>query len=332
MEKKPNKKWNNKTNAQRRNNELKDNIKGFLIMTDRNKEKNSIKDAYNILNDIIEEHFSSALIDENNKKESSDKSNQITDELEKEIQQLKTKKNYFSSFDTHCNGVVFIKIAKEYEEKIDPITISTIVMNKVINCKEPLSKTITKFIPIELAIKAKFDIFKERGPCLLQKYFIKPDEGEEQRKRSWKLEFRSRNNNSVSKDSYMNFVSEIIGREYYYVDYKNPEMTVLLEITNDLLCLSVLEKYQEYRCYNIQALSKTEEELKKEKEKLIQMQNKNSSKNIIFDKKETNDDKNNEETKQNNHEEDINNNTKLSEKYIEDEKEEEESEEEIDII
>lgn len=318
MDKKP--KWNNNTNAQRRREELKDNLKGFLIMTDRNKEKNSIRDAYNILNDIIEEHFASELNKSNIETERNNKFNQITDEFEKEILQLKTKKNYFFSFDTHCNGVVFIKIAKEYEEHIDPIKISTIIMNKVINTKEPLSKTITKFIPIELAVKAKYDIFKEKAPSVIQKYFYKPNEGEEQRKRSWKLEFRARNNNAVSKDSYMSFVSEIIGKEYYYVDYNNPEMTVLLEITNDLLCLSVLENYREYKCYNIQALSKTEVELKREKEKLVEMQNKNTE----LDKAKNNNDKikekkNEEATKQNTNQQIIN---------IKDE----ESEDEIDII
>ena len=37
------------------------------------------------------------------------------------------------------------------------------------------------------------------------------------------------------------------------------------------MCLSVLEKFSEYKSYNIQSLVKTEEEIKNEKNKLIKL-------------------------------------------------------------
>ena len=37
------------------------------------------------------------------------------------------------------------------------------------------------------------------------------------------------------------------------------------------MCLSVLEKFSEYKSYNIQSLAKTEEEIKNEKNKLIKL-------------------------------------------------------------
>jgi hypothetical protein len=47
--------------------------------------------------------------------------------------------------------------------------------------------------------------------------------------------------------------------------------------------LSILEKYFEFKCFNIQTIVKTEEE--KEKEKLLQKKNKNKN-NIKNNKKE----------------------------------------------
>ena len=66
----------------------------------------------------------------------------------------------------------------------------------------------------------------------------------------------------------------LIDKDSYYVDYKNPELTFLVEITNDLCCLSVLNKYYENKCYNFQSISKTDEERNKEREKLIEQQKK----------------------------------------------------------
>ena len=46
--KKTYKKWNNNTKSQRRKEELKETVKGFLLFTDKNKEKNVLFSNYSI--------------------------------------------------------------------------------------------------------------------------------------------------------------------------------------------------------------------------------------------------------------------------------------------
>ena len=56
------------------------------------------------------------------------------------------------------------------------------------------------------------------------------------------------------------------------MEYKKPELTFFVEISCNLMCLSILEKFSEYKSYNIQSLAKTEEEINNEKNKLMKLQ------------------------------------------------------------
>ena len=107
--------------------------------------------------------------------------------------------------------------------------------------------------------------------------------------KTWKIELRVRNNNSVNKKEIMNIIFNKINKEKYKVEYKNPELTFFVEISWNLMCLSVLEKFSEYKSYNIQSLAKTDEEINDEKNKLISLEE--EQKNKKKKKEEENNDK-----------------------------------------
>jgi hypothetical protein len=298
---------------------------GVLITTDKNKEKNCVRDAYNILNDAVEHLYpdlpaqiqkikeekekmkqKEAVVENTNinintnttekqqgdlqdaqdlqkaekkQKTSEDthkvtKTSNVSDLLEDELKNLRgNKTKLFYNFDTNCKGVVFIKIEKDYRDLIDIKRVVAYILENIKKNKEQISKNIARFIPVETGMKAKFDIFQKNSPVILDKYFqtdIIPESNDQ--KKTWKLEFKSRNNTSIHKQEYLDFLLSFVDKQKFQVDYKNPEMVVLLEITNDLLCLSVLEDYNENKCYNLLTLSKSEEELQLEKERLITKQ------------------------------------------------------------
>jgi hypothetical protein len=268
-----------------------------------------VKDTYNILNDAVEFLYPDLLkklnetkeekeedesksktvnkIEENQElvkstkkqklDENSSKTTTISDLLEDELVRLrKNKTKLFFNFDTNCKGVIFVKLEKLFKNELDIKRITKYIIDKVRESKEQISRNISRFVPVEIAFKAKPDLFKKNAPLILDKYFIRPsdlkDENQVPPRTSWKLEFKSRNNTSINKNEFLDFVLNYIDKTHYYVDYKNPQLIVLIEITNDLLCLTVLEDYYENKCYNLMTLSKSEEELNNEREKLMKMQ------------------------------------------------------------
>jgi len=198
----------------------------------------------------------------------------VADLLENELQSLRSNKaKLFFNFETNCKGVVFIKIDKEYRNLIDIKRIIKYIIDNIKENKEQVSKNIARFVPVEIAMKAKFENFEKNASLVIDKYFKNDDEiNNNSQKKTWKLEFKCRNNNSIHKDLFLNFLLDKIDRNRFQVDYKNPELTILIEITNDLLCLSVLEDYLENKSYNLLTLSKSEEELKLERDRLMAKQ------------------------------------------------------------
>ena len=260
---------------------LNEEFKGFLIFTDKHREKNCIRDSYNILNDVTEklypniynEHNTISLDENINSNEKKEDKN-VSSKIEDEIKNLKKNKNIFSSFNTHCAAIIFIKIEKEYSELISPKVIVEYIIKEVMETKKSLSKIISKFYPIEICTKYSMDLFKEKVDELLKKYFLENIDNF----KTWKIELRVRNNSSINKKELMNYILGRINKEKYVVDYKNPEITFLIEISCNIMCLSVLENFAEYKSYNLQSLAKTEEELNNEKNKLIKMQNESKKK------------------------------------------------------
>ena len=268
---------------------INDEMKGFLIFTDKHREKNCIRDAYNILNDVTEKIYPN--LEENketiNLKEDIDikENKNVSSKIDEEIKNLQKNKKIFNSVNTRCAAIVFIKIEEEYSFQISPKEIVNYIINEVITTKKSLSKCISKFYPIEICTKYNLDTLNEKVDELVKKYF----KDDIDIIKTWKIELRVRNNNSVNKKEIMNIIFNKINKEKYKVEYKNPELTFFVEISWNLMCLSVLEKFSEYKSYNIQSLAKTNEEINDEKNKLISLEE--EQKNKKKKKEEENNDK-----------------------------------------
>ena len=268
---------------------INDEMKGFLIFTDKHREKNCIRDAYNILNDVTEKIYPN--LEENkgtiNLKEDIDikENKNVSSKIDEEIKNLQKNKKIFNSVNTRCAAIVFIKIEEEYSFQISPKEVVNYIINEVITTKKSLSKCISKFYPIEICTKYNLDTLNEKVDELAKKYF----KDDIDNIKTWKIELRVRNNNSVNKKEIMNIIFNKINKEKYKVEYKNPELTFFVEISWNLMCLSVLEKFSEYKSYNIQSLAKTDEEINDEKNKLISLEE--EQKNKKKKKEEENNDK-----------------------------------------
>jgi len=257
---------------------INEEMKGFLIFTDKHREKNCIRDAYNILNDVTEKLYPNL---ENNRgninlnEEINIKNNKdISSKMDEEIQNLQKNNKIYTSINTRCAAIVFIKIEEEYALYISPKEIVNYIINEVINTKKSLSKCISKFYPVEICTKYNKENFIEKVEKLTKTYF----KNDIDNIKTWKIEIRVRNNNSVNKKEIMNIILNKINKDKYKVDYKHPELTFLVEISWNLMCLSVLEKFSEYKSYNIQSLAKTEEEMINEKNQLIKFQEEQKNK------------------------------------------------------
>ena len=217
--------------------ELKEYIKGFLIMSDKNKEKLAVNEAYDILNTELEKLYP---------------------ELFENDDMLKRK--IFFNFDTNCNGVIFVKIEKSLCEKIDVYKIISNIFNKIQTEKVLISKNITKIFPIEVATLYSLDFITENIKYIINKRFGSLEDIKD--KITIDFEVRFRNNSKVKKEEVVDKILNGIDFDKFSIEYNNPMCTVFVDITCELMCLSIIDRYHEYKGYNIHLIGKTQDEIK----------------------------------------------------------------------
>ena len=71
---------------------------------------------------------------------------------------------------------------KDFKNDLDINEVITDIVENTYNTREQLSKAISRFLPVELAMKAKFDLFKEKAPEIVNRYF----DGEENKNKTVK--------------------------------------------------------------------------------------------------------------------------------------------------
>lgn len=230
----------------RRQQVLETGLKGFFC-TCNGKEKECIKESYNILNYYADQLIGpeEGITDENGKESNED----IEDEINKEIDSLKMKSSpgqrRFQAVDTGANSCVFIKTTVE-----DPIQLVRSVYEDVEKTKQQKGRYLLRLVPIEVTCKAYIEDIRKTADQLFDKHFrCDPS--------TFCIFFNKRNNNSVLRDEVIEALACIITDKNigHKADLKHPKLAVVIEIIKGICCMSVLTDYMKFKKYNIYELA-----------------------------------------------------------------------------
>ncbi|XP_030765964.1 THUMP domain-containing protein 1 homolog [Sitophilus oryzae] len=235
--------------SSRRRYNLDVNQKGFLCSCN-NREKDCIREAYNILNKYAD------ILWPANIPQSTSSQNEIEDDLQKELQELKNDKNEkrFQVVESGAKNFLFIKTTVE-----DPVKLAESILNDLSENKSQGTKFLLRLVPIEVTCKAYMKDIEKSFETLCVKYFS-------EKPRTFSIVFNHRNNNSVSRDdvieSLANMVSKM-GQENnleHKVDLKNAELSIVIEIIRGFACLGVAPNFIKLKKYNLLAFCSSEPE------------------------------------------------------------------------
>ncbi|CDW72076.1 UNKNOWN [Stylonychia lemnae] len=197
-----------------------------------------------------------------NFQEMEDKAINIDQQIRDEINQMKRQRIFFV-FETGTAGVVFIKLLEEFKTYIDVNLVGMSIINHVVEHKESNSRYAFRFIPVDLMCKAgKFDEFKVMAEPIIRKYFTPLGENQEVNEsnyKTWCLEFKKSNNESIQKAQYLDFFFNLIDGRKNPVDLRHADINIIIEIFKDILILAVIPKYKELKKCNLQQLVRGEQ-------------------------------------------------------------------------
>ncbi|XP_075225029.1 THUMP domain-containing protein 1 homolog [Lycorma delicatula] len=256
-------------NKRRRKHVLETGMRGFLC-TCNAKEKECIREAYNILNDYADKLYGEEQFDDD-KDEAVDET-EIEDELKKEVESLKTtnkniKERRFQVIDSGANNCIFIKTTLP-----EPIELVNSVTNDVYKTHKQISRYVMRLLPIEITCKAYLDDIKKECEKLFEKHFkCEPT--------TYGIAYNKRYNDNLLRSEVIESLARLIQDRniLHKVDLRQAKKTVIVEIIKNICCISVIPDYYQLKKYNLAELSK------KEVEEINSNNVKNDESKIIID-------------------------------------------------
>nr|CAG4645898.1 EOG090X0GPG [Lynceus sp. MCZ IZ 141354] len=257
--------------ARKNNHQLCVGLKGFLCTCNSSREKDCVKEAYNVLNE-----YSDQLYGPEFKTSIPAESDDVEAELKAEVKELnEVKVRRFQVVDSGAKGCVFIKTSLE-----NPLELMEKIIEDIRATGKQKTRSLLRMLPIELTCKAYCDdILKAFTPYIerIQPY------------KTFAIIFKVRNN-SVSRDDIVLPLSKLITEKLQIkADLANPECCVIVDIMRTICCISIAPHFHQASKYNLVELAiKSSSKEKKEDEKKDEKnedEKKDDEKNDVEDKK-----------------------------------------------
>ncbi|XP_026465358.1 THUMP domain-containing protein 1 homolog [Ctenocephalides felis] len=226
-------------------------LKGFMI-TCNFREKDCIREAYNILNQYVDKDDVCTHSDE----EGQGDVNDISDQLTKAIDSAKTniqvadKKKRFQVVETGASNCLFISTTLD-----NPVPFAMKIIQDIANTKRQETRYLLRLVPIEKVCRANISDITNTAGALFDQYFLKEPT-------TFAIVFNRRYNNSVNREDVIKTLADLIGQKNVLnkADLKSAKLCVIVEIIKGLCLLSVVPDYFQLKKFNLLELSQKPKE------------------------------------------------------------------------
>ncbi|KAJ3150462.1 THUMP domain-containing protein 1 [Geranomyces michiganensis] len=181
-----------------------------------------------------------------------DEEGDVSDLLAKELAELKRApedtKQQFSWIKTNMDCIVFLQTYAP----IEPADFVHKILTDLNESKKKKTRYTQRIHPVQNTCRAFEDKIKAMAKPLLAPHF----EGKKGIK--WAVESRVKGNASIKRQEVIDAIASNIGPDHV-VDLTNPEITVIVELLQNVCSIAVVKDYQELRKFNLELIHDGEE-------------------------------------------------------------------------
>lgn len=231
-------------------------------MTCNFREKECIKESYNLFNNYYTEESTGPEIAQETTEDPSDapgspksdadedQEDDIATQLANEIKASKAdaRKSRFQAVDTQTTNCIFI------DAKIDdPVGLGVKIVRDIASTKVAKTRFLLRLLPIEIVCRANLVDIMATAERLFDKHFLGGEP------KTYAIMFNRRYNNEVKRDNVIKELAEIIQAKNgkNKVDLKAPQFSVIVEVIKGFCCMGVVPDYLELKKYNLVELCAT---------------------------------------------------------------------------
>jgi len=244
---------------------LKEGMRGFLI-TCNNREREAVKEAYNLFNEISDKLFGPEVFkgegaDEEGKEEKEEDDDEEEDidaafDKEKtELAEMRKKtasgERRFQVVESGARNCIFIKTTLE-----EPHKLVSELIDRILETGVARARYILRLIPIVATCKAQEKNMEETLALILPPFFPSGSSN------SYSVIFKTRNNGSVGREDVIKMVGNAVRNldGESSVDLKSPDLAIIVEVVRAVCCIGVAHDYFGKRKYNLVELVRPEQE------------------------------------------------------------------------
>eukprot|EP00644_Phytophthora_capsici_P013072 jgi/Phyca11/560786/estExt2_Genewise1.C_PHYCAscaffold_50676 len=236
------------------------NAKGHgavLVTCDKIKERQSVSDALNILNEAADRFFPSAEEKEEEEKEEGDS---VQKKLQEEIAALqsqakKRQTGRFTALDTGVKGAILIQFK---DASVSPTALMSKIFEEVESSKDFASRFIQRMIPLEKVGYSSVDAIKELAAPMIKAHV---EAFKEEQRAAGKdedfefaVEFKRRNCTNLNSMEVINAFVELVGDEKTKVNLTTPHSVLMVEVFRNTCGFSILKDFHRYKKYNVRSV------------------------------------------------------------------------------
>ncbi|KAG6950593.1 hypothetical protein JG688_00014093 [Phytophthora aleatoria] len=241
------------------------NAKGHgavLVTCDKIKERQSVSDALNILNEAADRFFPSAEEENKDKEETKDGDggDSVQKKLQEEIAALQTqaKKRQtgrFTALDTGVKGAVLIQFK---DDSVSPTALLRKIFEEVESTKDFASRFIQRMIPLEKVGYSGVEAIKELAAPMIKTHL---EAFKEEQKAAGKdedfefaVEFKRRNCTNLNSMDVINALVELVGEDKTKVNLTAPRSVLMVEVFRNTCGFSILTDFHRFKKYNVRSI------------------------------------------------------------------------------
>ncbi|KUF80495.1 THUMP domain-containing protein 1 [Phytophthora nicotianae] len=241
------------------------NAKGHgavLVTCDKIKERQSVSDALNILNEAADRFFPAA--EEDNKDEEEAAADEEGDSVQKKLQeeiaalQTQAKKRQtgrFTALDTGVKGAVLIQFK---DDNVSPTALLSKIFEEVESSKDFASRFIQRMIPLEKVGYSSVEAIKELAAPMIKAHLeaFKAEQKAAGKDEDFEfaVDFKRRNCTNLNSMDVINALVELVGEDKTKVNLTTPRSVLMVEVFRNTCGFSILTDFHRFKKYNVRSI------------------------------------------------------------------------------
>ncbi|ETP14574.1 hypothetical protein F441_10483 [Phytophthora nicotianae CJ01A1] len=241
------------------------NVKGHgavLVTCDKIKERQSVSDALNILNEAADRFFPAA--EEDNKDEEEAAADEEGDSVQKKLQeeiaalQTQAKKRQtgrFTALDTGVKGAVLIQFK---DDNVSPTALLSNIFEEVESSKDFASRFIQRMIPLEKVGYSSVEAIKELAAPMIKAHLeaFKAEQKAAGKDEDFEfaVDFKRRNCTNLNSMDVINALVELVGEDKTKVNLTTPRSVLMVEVFRNTCGFSILTDFHRFKKYNVRSI------------------------------------------------------------------------------